>query len=294
MNRYQQVNDKKSGRSVIPVVIILITLAGVARFYTEYQQHSAVSGAKTQALELPLVTDAIDPLADGASIIDEMTTTEAGIDNIEAGIDNIIELQQDNLFVLPDLEHSDALLRQEIEGISPAFSEWLNVDQLIRKYVVMANDFSQELRLEKHLRFLKLEQPFTVDPNNESSFIAMKSYRRYDRLAAAINGMDVQATLTVYKKFRPLLLQVFSEFSYPVEYRLDDILTKAAAVILAAPVMDGKIAVVKHAVNYKFADPQLEVLSPIHKQMLRMGPENTRIIQHKLRSLVEGLVNLKE
>lgn len=288
MNRYQQVNDKKSGRSVIPVVIILISLAGVAWFYTEYQQHSAVSGAKTQALELPLVTDAIDPLANNdVSIIDEMTTTEAGIDNI-------IELQQDNLFVLPDLEHSDALLRQEIEGISPAFSEWLNVDQLIRAYVVIANDFSQELRLEKHLRFLKMEQAFTVDPNHESSFIAMKSYRRYDRLAAAINGMDVQATLTVYKKFRPLLLQVFSEFSYPVEYRLDDILTKAAAVILAAPVVDGQIAVVKHAVNYKFADPQLEALSPIHKQMLRMGPENTRIIQHKLRSLVEGLVNLKE
>lgn len=265
----------------------MIALAGVAWFYTEYQQHSAVSGAKTQVLELPLVTEAIDPLANGASIIDEMTTTAVGIDHI-------IELQQDDLFVLPDLEHSDGLLRQEIEAISPEFSEWLNADQLIRKYVVMANDFSQELRLEKHLRFLKLEQPFTVDLNNETSFIAMKSYRRYDRLAAAINGMDVQATLTVYKKFRPLLLQVFSEFSYPVEYRLDDILIKAAAVIVAAPAMDGQIAVVKQAVNYQFADPQLEALSPIHKQMLRMGPENTRIIQHKLRSLVEALVNQRE
>jgi hypothetical protein len=30
-----------------------------------------------------------------------------------------------------------------------------------------------------------------------------------------------------------------------------------------------------------------------NKQMIRMGPENTRIIQNKVRMLVEGLVNLK-
>ena len=121
-------------------------------------------------------------------------------------------------------------------GISPALAEWLNTDQLIRKYVVIANDFSQGLRLEKHLRFLELDQPFAVDQDNEKLFIATKSYQRYDRLAAAINALDVQATLAVYKKFRPLLLQVFKEFSYPDEYSLEDIFTKAAAVILAAPV----------------------------------------------------------
>lgn len=293
MNRYKQVNDKKSGGAVISGAIILITLASVAWFYTKYQQHGIVSGPETQALTLPSVsrvTGAIDPLSVGASI-DGVATTE---DNSESRADNVVELQQDSSFVLPDLEHSDALLREEMAGISPALAEWLNADQLIRKYVVIANDFSQGLRLEKHLRFLKMEQPFAVDQDNESRFIATKSYRRYDRLAAAINGMDVQATLAVYKKFRPLLSQVFNEFSYPVEYSLEDILTKAAAVILAAPVMDGKIALVRHAIHYKFADPQLEASNPIHKQMLRMGPENTRIIQHKLRLLVEGLVNQKE
>lgn len=106
--------------------------------------------------------------------------------------------------------------------------------------------------------------------------------------------LDVQATLAVYKKFRPLLLQVFREFSYPDEYGLEDIFIKAAAVVLAAPVVDGQIVLVRHSTHYKFADQQLESSSPIHRQMLRMGPENTRMIQNKLRLLVEGLVNLKE
>lgn len=284
MNRYQPVKDKKSTGAVISAAIILIILASVAWFYSQYRQNHIVAEPETQALALPSVSrevSAIDPISIGASIEGRATTEIEG--------DNAIG-QQGSAFVLPDLERSDALLREAMTGISPGFAEWLNTDQLIRKYVVMANDFSQGLRLEKHLRFVKLEQPFTV----EQEFIATKSYQRYDRLAAAINGLDVSAALAAYKKFRPLLVQVFKEFSYPAEYSVEDILTKAAAVMLAAPVIEGNLTVERHAIYYKFADPQLEALSPIHKQMLRMGPENTRIIQNKLRLLVEGLVNLKE
>lgn len=289
MNRYDQTKGKKTGGAVILVAIILITLASGGWFYLKHRQSDAIEGSETRSLTLPS-----DPRETGS--IDRQSLSEAidGVAAIEAAPDNIVELKLENSFVLPDLDHSDALLREELTGISPALADWLNTDQLIRKYVVMANDFSQGLRLEKHLRFLELGQPFAVDQENGSLFIAAKSYRRYDRLAAAINALDVQATLAVYKKFRPLLLQVFGEFSYPDEYSLEDIFIKASAVILAAPVIDGQIALVRHSVNYKFADQQLEASNPIHKQMLRMGPENTRIIQNKLRLLVEGLVNLNE
>ncbi|TAN68970.1 MAG: DUF3014 domain-containing protein [Methylobacter sp.] len=284
MNRYSQVKDKKTGGSVV-WVIMLIILASAGWFYFKYRQGDAVIRSETHVLALPSgsrETGAVDSLLVSGGI------------NTEASPDNIVVLPQDNSFILPDLDHSDALLREEILGISSGLAGWLNTDQLIRKYVVIANDFSQGLRLEKHMRFLELDQPFAVDQENESLFIATKSYRRYDRLAAAINALDVPATLAVYKKFRPLLVQVFKEFSYPDEYSLEDIFTKSAAVILAAPVIDGQIALVRHSIHYKFADQQLEALNPVHKQMLRMGPENTRMIQNKLRLLVEGWVDLKE
>jgi len=235
-------------------------------------------------------TGTVDPLS-VSEAIDGVITTEAVPGAVT---DTLVELQQDASFILPDLDHSDALLREEMTGISPVLSGWLNTDQLVRKYVVIANDFSQGLRLEKNLRFLELDQPFAVDQDNENLFIATKSYQRYDRLAAAINALDVQATLAVYKKFRPLLVQVFREFSYPDEYSLEDIFTKAAAVILAAPARDGQIALERQSARYKFADQQLEALNPVHKQMLRMGPDNTRIIQNKLRLFVAGLASLKE
>ncbi len=294
MNRYDdQVKDKKIGGGMILVAIILIALTGGGWFYFKHLQSDAATEPETRILALPSgfkETGTVDPLS-VSEAIDGVTTTEAAPGTVA---DTIVELHQDTSFILPDLDHSDALLREEMAGISPALAGWLNTDQLVRKYVVIANDFSQGLRLEKNLRFLELDQPFAVDQDNENLFIATKSYQRYDRLAAAINALDVQATLSVYKKFRPLLVQVFREFSYPDEYSLEDIFTKAAAVILAAPARDGQIALERHLRQYKFADQQLEASNPIHKQMLRMGPENTRIIQNKLRSLVEALVNLKE
>jgi len=293
MNRYDQVKDKKNGGGVILVAIILIALTGGGWFYFEHLQSNAVTEPETRILALPpgsKETGTLDPLS-VSEAIDGATTTEAVPG---AGTDAIVELQQDASFILPDLDHSDALLREEMTGISPMLSGWLNTDQLVRKYVVIANDFSQGLRLEKNLRFLELDQPFAVDQDNENLFIATKSYQRYDRLAAAINALDVQATLAVYKKFRPLLVQVFRGFSYPDEYSLEDIFTKAAAVILAAPARDGQVALERQSARYKFADQQLEALNPVHKQMLRMGPDNTRIIQNKLRLFVAGLASLKE
>lgn len=280
MNRYDQINNKKSGGTIIWATFFLAALAGVGWLGFKYRQNDTVIGPETRILALPSSKDATAPLP----------ISEA----IEAASDNIVAIEQDTSFILPDLDNSDALLREEITGISPALAEWLNTDQLIRKYVVIANDFSQGLRLEKHLNFLKPDQPFAVDQDNGSPIMSANGYRRYDRLAAGITALDVPVTLAVYKKFRPLLLLVFKEFSYPPEHNLEDIFTKAAAIILAAPVIDGKLALVRHASQYKFADQQLEAFSPIHKQMLRMGPENTRMIQDKLRLLVEGLVNLKE
>ena len=90
------------------------------------------------------------------------------------------------------------------------------------------------------------------------------------------------------------MLQVFAEFSYPPEHQLEDILVKSAAEILAAPTIEEPIALVRPSVLYKFANKKFESLSPVSKLMIRMGPENTRIIQNKVRLLVEEMANMKE
>jgi hypothetical protein len=85
------------------------------------------------------------------------------------------------------------------------------------------------------------------------------------------------------------MLQVFAEFSYPKDFTLETIIKKAAGEIIATPVVEGQISLIRPSVLYKFADPKLEALNAVQKQMIRMGPENTKIIQNKCREFLVDL-----
>jgi len=121
-------------------------------------------------------------------------------------------------------------------------------------------------------------------------YISTQAYRRYDALAQAINSIDKQGAVALYYKYLPLFQAVFAEFSYPDNYQLLDSIKAATSKIIQAPVISGEIEVIRPSVRYKFADPKLENLSALDKQMLRMGPDNTQLIQKKLRELIQQLI----
>jgi hypothetical protein len=191
--------------------------------------------------------------------------------------------------ILPELASSDGEFRKAVTSSAPELAQWLNSESLIRKFMTIANDVSQSQRINKHFEFLKLPQRFTPGTNSEGLFMDAESQHRYDRLATAIAEADTTGLVTTYQIFKPLLQQVYQEFSYPDEFPLDAMLRKAGAEIMAAPIIEGPIPLTKNAMRYPFADPQLEALNPVRKQMLRMGPENTRLIQEKIKALLEKL-----
>jgi hypothetical protein len=289
MGRYDQTKDKKSAAVTVFLVIILIILAGGGWLYIKNLPQEDGTAPETKELKLPPASDVMS----ANESVSSSTSTNKPIPITEA-VDAIVPSLPDLPFVLPELQSSDGPFRIAMTKVYPGLAPWLNADQLIGKYVFIANDFSQGLWLEKHMRFLKQAQPFTVDETDNGLFVSKQSYQRYDKLAAAIDAMDVRSTLAVYRKFRPLMLQVFTGFSYPADHSLEDIFEKAGAEILAAPVIEEPVALVRPSVLYKFADKKLEILSPVSKQMIRMGPENTRIIQNKIRQLVQELANMKE
>ncbi|MCQ8103604.1 DUF3014 domain-containing protein [Methylomonas sp. SURF-2] len=278
MGRYDLTDDKRPGAKAPAAVLLLAVAAGGGWFYWQtLQQSPAEPGIQT--LSLPRLGNAVEnPVgeepADGAAIAET-------------------ELPEQP-FELPALAASDQPFRDAMLGVSAALSPWLQTDRLIGKYLAIANDFSQGLRLQKHLGFLKQTEAFVVEERADGLYMSNQGYRRYDKLAAAIDALDVQAAGKVYRQFKPLLLEVYAEFGYPAERPMEDLFLKSAAQILAAPVLERPIALNKHALFYKYADAELEALNPVARQMLRMGPDNTRIVQHKVRQLVEMLVNSKE
>lgn len=291
MGRYDLIERKRSWGPIFTILIVLLILgAGVWLYYKP--QPTDDSGIKTQELLVPNVSE--QPPATVAAPPeheDALPEGEEGAQTTEGGTG---EPQVDMAATLPALENSDGLFREKVTELSPGLAVWLNTDDLIRKTIVIINDFSQGQRLYKHMQSFKLNEPFIADQDEQGFYITRKSYQRYNALASAIDAIKVPAALEFYKTIKPLCQQVFAEFNYPNDYHIDDVINKAAAEILAAPVIEARIDLVRTSVNYNFADKELEALSPVHKQMIRMGPQNTRIIQNKLRLLLEALVNLDD
>jgi hypothetical protein len=278
--RYARTKSKQTKGVHGIVVIILIAGAAAAGFFAR-QLSDDILAPITRFLSIwSESNETVAQKPEPAPLSDTKKPSEPAIEPLE-------QLPPTApVVILPELDSSDSEVRKAITAAAPELAPWLATDALIRKFMVLANDFSQGLRINQHLNFAKLAQPFSIQQEGGGLFIATASYQRYNALAQAIDHIDNTALLTVYHTFKPLLQQVFTEFSYPEDYGLDAMVKKAAAQILSAPIIEGPIPLLTHSLRYRFADPQLEALNPVHKQMLRMGSENTRLIQDKIRALI--------
>jgi hypothetical protein len=72
---------------------------------------------------------------------------------------------------------------------------------------------------------------------------------------------------------------------------MDGIILTALEEILSAPVIVEPIRLTRESVAFKFADPELESLSPLQKQLVRSGPENTQRLQQQALLLKNALLN---
>ncbi len=282
MGRYDLTEPKSSPIKLIVAIIVVVGLVAGAWMYLEKPKEKASEGDSV-VTELPL------PGAEEAEP-EAAPEEDAKPSGDEESADESQSSTEEPEEPLPSLEDSDELVRQEVTALSPDFAELVKESGLIEKYLRIINDFSQALRIYKHLHFLPPPAPFVAGQDEQGWHISEKSYRRYDLLAKAFAATDASAAVSAFRKLRPLLQQAYREFGYPEQYRLEDLLKKAASEMIAAPVVEGRIDLVKPKVFYQFADNKLESLSPVQKQMLRMGPDNTRIIQKKLRELVQEMV----
>jgi len=59
--------------------------------------------------------------------------------------------------------------------------------------------------------------------------------------------------------------------------------------LITTPAISNDIPVSEKVITYQFVDPNVESLSGAQKQLLRMGPENMRIVQNKLKDIAVQL-----
>lgn len=193
---------------------------------------------------------------------------------------------------LPPLDASDDLVRTLVTGIfsHPRIAAWLAHDALIHRFAAAVADIASGLDPSPNLRFLAPDNDFRTRISDGHTFIDPASFHRYDLLTATFVSFDPQNAALLYRQLHPLFEQAYRDLGVPSP-DFDRAMTRAVDLLLAVPVPDGPIQVLPTADGntFAFADPVLERQSDAAKQLLRLGPDNARRIQAKLRQLAGAL-----
>lgn len=192
---------------------------------------------------------------------------------------------------LPPLAETDALVRQLLVRLSshPKVLAWLATNGLIENFTVATLNISDgKSPAMQHWRNLAPDGRFSVANSASGTMLDPKSYRRYDAYAAAIGALDAPGTARLYLTIKPRITEAYRNLGFP-EGDFDLVLERAIHELATTPTMPNEIPLREKVITYQFVDPNVESLSGAQKQLLRMGPDNMRIVQNKLRDIAVQL-----
>ena len=193
---------------------------------------------------------------------------------------------------LPSLDDSDPFVREIVlkNQSSKGLSNWLKIDDLIRRSASFLDGLARGSVSEKVFPLGSPEGSFTTHRQDDVIWLNAGNYERYDDVISILLSVDMQKMAQFFHRVRPLLESAFAELGYRPR-QMDGIILQTIDNILTTPVIVEPLKLTRDSVAYKFADPELESLMPLQKQLLRAGPENTQRIQQQAKALREALLN---
>lgn len=179
------------------------------------------------------------------------------------------------LVPLPALSDSDGYFRLEAVNIFGKGLDALLTDQaLIEKFVATVDNLPRSHVAERLRPIGPVTGSFSAEAGAGDTFvISEENAARYAPLVDMIAFADMDSLVDVYRRYYPLFQEAYVGLGYPNGY-FNDRVVEVIDHLLAAPVPDGPVVLVRPHVLYEYADPDLEALSAGQKMMLRMGPEN--------------------
>ena len=174
-----------------------------------------------------------------------------------------------------ELMDGDSMLRQELAATG--------TDSIMSKLM------SNEHPINVSAAFIPPKQAFSVVEEDEVIYISPSSYQRYDSYTDTLTALDSRQLVSTFHALRPMYEQAFQYLGLdPGDF--DNTIIRALDQVLATPEIIEPIALQPKSVVYVFADPALENLPTVQKQLLRMGPDNISRIKQQARALREGLL----
>ena len=185
---------------------------------------------------------------------------------------------------LPALDESDDALAKAIAALvgDKPFGALFVPERLIRHIVATVDNLPREEAPVKVWPVRPVGSWLDTMGEGDSLTIGPKNAARYAAYVKVVKGLDAQRLAATYRQYYPLFQDAYRDLGYPKGY-FNDRLIAAIDNLLATPEATEPLRLVQVKVRYQFADPDMERRSAGQKMLLRMGPENARVVKAKLR-----------
>jgi hypothetical protein len=280
------------------VIVVVLILAGFGAWYYF---------TATQPVEPELAVEAPSPVRTTVPETAPPTVMEAEEPEVvlqpEPGFEAVTQPRVEEI-PLPMLEDSDAVVLDSLGGLIgiPAVGRYVVSDNVISRivatidtlgsrqipavvqvvegpqsmFVATANDQPEEtIRNEEGDEIPQ----FVIDPAN---------FDRYTPYVEMLEGVDVNELVGLYRSHYPLFRQAYQQMGYgdgDFSGRLAEIIDE----LLATPVVDRPVELMKPEAYFLFTDPGLEARPAGQKILLRMGNENAARVKVKLLEIRQAL-----
>jgi hypothetical protein len=182
-------------------------------------------------------------------------------------------------------------MRALLDAVSadPGVRRLLGEPDLARRWALATDNVAEGIVPRRLLSAFAPQGPFAVVRRGGATYVDPASYRRFDAVGDAVASVDARALAAAWRALRPALDVAYRALGYP-EGGIDRATARALARLETAPLRDGDVELVPGAgATWAYADPRLEQLPDVERQLLRMGPRNTRIVQEKAREVSRAL-----
>ena len=242
----------------------------------------------------PLPQIRLQPQQEPASVAlsePEIAALPEEVEPVELAPEPELNEDETNVIELPTLTDSDPFVFEILQTLQNgmALVNALAEDQIVRKFVVFVENISRGEFPQTGLPYKGLGQEMPVSEIDDNLFVMDQvAHSRFDQVVSTFVETDTDSAVIIYQMLLPLFQQAYAEIGFR-NVSFDETLRAAINNVLRTTNMEGPYQLVKPSVMYLYADSSVENLAEVHKQLLRIGPDNTSALKAKLREFLTKL-----
>ena len=183
-------------------------------------------------------------------------------------------------------ETGDRYARESIDAVNggKALAQFVAGDYVVERAVAIIDALR---RGEVPYKLLPVGKPSTTFPISDDGLrvtLDAAGFDRYDGFAQWVGGLDTTALVSLLNDYEMIATQALTRMGVS-DFDIRSAVLAATTQILSTPQVAVDAELMRREANWVYMDPELEALSSLQKQVLRMGPENADIIQQKARDI---------